>query len=99
MICLYGMGESVGLVHCGQEPSPFLPVPGDGMIQRDFSEETTNAVDKEVRTLLDGAYAESKQILLQHRDQLNLVAGELLEHETLDTQTFKNLIEKPTVAA
>jgi len=99
MICLYGMGESLGLVHCAQEPNPFLPVLGGGMIQRDFSEETANAVDKEVRTLLDGAYAESKQILLQHRDQLNLVAGELLEHETLDTQSFKNLIEKPTVAA
>lgn len=98
MICLYGMGESVGLVHCGQEPSPFLPFPGDGMIQRDFSEETANAVDKEVRTLLDGAYAASKQILLQHRDQLNLVASELLEHETLDTQTFKKTIEKPTAA-
>lgn len=99
MICLYGMGKSVGLVHCGQEPSPFLPVSNDGMIQRDFSEETANAFDKEVRALLDGAYAESQQILLRHRDQLNLVAGELLEHETLDAQTFKNLIERPTVAA
>ncbi len=99
MICLYGMGESVGLVHCGQEPNPFLPIPGDGMIQRDCSEETANAIDKEVRKLLDGAYAESKQILRQHRDQLDLVAGELLKHETLDAQTFKDLIKQPAVAA
>jgi cell division protease FtsH len=99
MICLYGMSESVGLVHCGQEPNPFLPVPGDGMMQRDCSEETANAIDKEVRKILEGAYAESKQILEQHRDQLDLVAGELLKHETLDAQTFKNLIQPLPVVA
>jgi cell division protease FtsH len=98
MVCLYGMGESVGLVHCGQEPNPFLAVLGDGAIQRDCSEETANAIDQEVRKLLDGAYAESKQILLEHRDQLDLVAGELLKHETLDAQTFKNLIKQPVAA-
>jgi cell division protease FtsH len=99
MICLYGMGESVGLAHCGQEPNPFLPIPADGMMQRDCSEATANAIDKEVRKILDGAYAESKQILQQHRDQLDLVAGELLKHETLDAQTFKDLIKPSSVAA
>lgn len=99
MICLYGMGESVGLVHCGQEPNPFLPISGDGVMQRDCSEETANAIDKETRRILDGAYAEAKQILLQHRDQLDLVAGELLKHETLDAQTFRELIKQSLVAA
>jgi cell division protease FtsH len=98
MVCIYGMGKSVGLVHCGQQPNPFLPIPGDGTMQRDCSEETAHAIDEEVRKLLDGAYAESKQILQQHRDQLDLVAGELLKRETLDAQTFKNLINQPTAA-
>ena len=98
MVCIYGMGKSVGLVHCGQQTNPFLPVPGDGMMQRDCSEETAYAIDEEVRRILDGAYAESKQILQQHRDQLDLVAGELLKRETLDAQTFKNLISQPTAA-
>lgn len=99
MVCIYGMGKSVGLVHCGQQPNPFLPVPGDGMMQRDCTEETGHAIDEEVGKILDGAYAESKQILQQHRDQLDLVAGELLQHETLDAQTFKNLINQPALAA
>jgi len=98
MVCIYGMGKSVGLVHCGQQPNPFLPVAGDGMMQRDCSEETAHAIDEEVRKILDGAYAESKQILQQHRDQLDLVAGELLKRETLDAQTFRNLINQPTAA-
>jgi len=99
MICLDGMGDSVGLVHCGQQPKPFLPVPGDGLMQRYCSEETDYAIDKEVRKILDGAYAESKQILQQHRDQLDLVAGELLKRETLDAQTLKHLMKQSPVAA
>ena len=46
-----------------------------------------------------GAYAESKQILQQHRDQLDLVAGELLKRETLDAQTFKDLMKQSPIAA
>ena len=98
MVCIYGMGESVGLVHCGQQQNPFLPVPVDGMMQRDCSEETAHAIDEEVRKILDSAYAESKQILQQHRSQLDLVAGELLKRETLDAQTFKDLIKQPVTA-
>lgn len=95
MVCIYGMGKSVGLVHYGHQSNPFLPVPGDGMMQRDWSEETAQAIDEEVRKILDGAYAESKNILQQHRDQLDIVAGELLKRESLDEQTFRNLIHQP----
>ena len=98
MVCLYGMGESVGLVHCGEQRNPFLPVSGDDLMQRDCSEETARLIDEEVRRILDGAYAESKQILRQHRAQLDLVAGELLQRETLDARTFHNLINQPTAA-
>jgi cell division protease FtsH len=98
MVCIYGMGKSVGLVHCGQQANPFLPVPADGMMQRDCSEETAHAIDEEVRKMLDTIYAESKQILKEHRNQLDLVAGELLKRETLDAQAFKNLINQPTAA-
>jgi cell division protease FtsH len=95
MVCLYGMGKSVGLLHCGQPRNPFLPFSDDGLIQRDCSEQTARAIDEEVRAILDAAYADSKQILQQHRDQLDLVARELLKRETLDAQVFKELIKQP----
>jgi cell division protease FtsH len=95
MICMYGMGESVGLVHCGQRPNSFLPGTVDGLVQRDCSEETAREIDKEVKKILESAYHDSKQILEQHRAQIDLVAGELLKRETLDAQTFKDLIGRP----
>jgi len=92
---MYGMSDSFGLVHCAQHMNSFLGVPGDSTLQRDCSEQTAREIDEEVKKILDAAYAESKRVLQQHRSQLDLVASvasELLQRETPDAQTFKNLI-------
>jgi ATP-dependent Zn protease len=49
-------------------------------------------IDDEVKGILDHAYVEAKEILEQHRDQLELVTSELLKNETLDGQMFHRLI-------
>jgi len=38
------------------------------------------------------AYAEAKALLREHRRQLDLIAGELLERETLDEAAFKAIL-------
>ena len=96
MVCMYGMSESIGLVHCAQHLDPFLGGPADGSLQRDCSEQTAREIDEEVKKILDAAYAESKQILIQYRTQLDLVANKLLESETMDAATFQNLINQPS---
>jgi len=95
MVCMYGMSKMIGLVHCGQHANGFLAEMGGGMMQRDCSEQTAREVDEEVKGILDSAYAEAKEILKQHRDKLDLVAGELLKSETMDAQTFKALLGEP----
>jgi cell division protease FtsH len=92
MVCMYGMGKSVGLLHCAQHMNPFLAATGDGALQRDCSEQTARDIDEEVKSILDSAYGEAKQILQEHRCTLDSVANELLKRETLDARTFKNLI-------
>src|SRR5947208_2151074 len=49
MVCLFGMGEKVGLARCAQrQTSPFLMGPGpDGSFQRDCSEKTAEEIDQE----------------------------------------------------
>jgi cell division protease FtsH len=98
MVCMFGMSATVGLAHCGQRQNPVF-IPGvDGSFQRDCSEQTAREIDEEVRKLLDQAYSEAKDILTTHRNQLDLVAGELLKAETLDGQTFGKLIGKDVIA-
>ncbi len=91
MICMYGMSEAIGLVHCAERRGYFVPG-DDGNLQRDCSEDTARRIDAEVKVLLDSAYAEAEKILHTHRDQLDLVAGELLERESVDSTTFYRLI-------
>jgi cell division protease FtsH len=98
MVCIYGMSPSVGLVHIGHRQHPFLSGGMDGELQRDFSEHTARDVDAEVKKLLDDAYHQAKQILTDHRDQLESVSQELLEHENIDRQTFNRLIGRSAAA-
>jgi cell division protease FtsH len=94
MVCMFGMSDRVGLVHCGQRQNPFFLTggPPEGPIQRDCSEETARQIDEEVKKILDQAYADAKQILTEHRDQLERVAAELLKKESLDAQAFNALL-------
>ncbi len=97
MVCIYGMSDAIGLVHCAERQGLF--VGRDGAMQRDCSEATASKVDEEVKRLLDTCYAEAKKILVSHRDQLDLVAGELLRNETIDSTTFERLIGRPPADA
>lgn len=104
MVCLFGMSGQVGLARVAQrQPGMFLPGQ-DGNFQRDCSERTAEQIDEEVKRILDRAYAEAKEILALHRDQMDLLAAELLKSETLDGTRFRELIgqspesdEKPAV--
>lgn len=48
MVCLYGMSETVGLVHCGLPRGRFLPTV-DGRMERDCSPQTSREIDEEVK--------------------------------------------------
>ena len=95
MVCVFGMSEKIGLAHTAQRQGPMY-IPGNGSFHRDCSEETAREIDEEVKKILDRAYAEAKEILILHRDQLELVTSELLKRETLDGQAFNQLIGKET---
>ena len=94
MVAMYGMSSVIGLVHCAQGQPPMAAGLPGGYLQRDCSEETAREIDQEVKKLLDQAYGEAKATLGEHRRQLDRVAGELLQRETLDGNTFNRLLKQ-----
>lgn len=92
MVAMFGMGESVGLMHCGQRTNPFGPLAADEVMQRDCSEQTAREIEQEVRQILDKGYTEAKSLLTEHRNELEHVAAVLLEKETLDAANLRELI-------
>lgn len=82
MVTEYGMSAKLGAVRYGTEHGdPFL---GRTMgNQADYSHEVARDIDDEVRKLIEAAHTEAWAILTEYRDVLDLLAGELLEKETL----------------
>jgi cell division protease FtsH len=60
---------------------------------RDYSETTAQAIDAEVKSLIDEAYARATKLLTEKRAQLDIIAKALLEWETLDGSQIRDLIE------
>jgi cell division protease FtsH len=76
------MSAKLGAVRYGTEHGdPFL---GRTMgTQADYSHEVARDIDDEVRKLIEAAHTEAWEILTEYRDVLDVLAGELLEKETL----------------
>ena len=59
---------------------------------RQLSEETKRELDKEMQRLINQCYAEAKELLLQKRKELDLLAKELCKRETLDAKEVYEIL-------
>ncbi len=67
---------------------------------REYSETTAREIDEEVTKILTSAYQRAATTLSEHEDELDRVAGELLEKEVLDGEEVQALVgEESTVKA
>jgi cell division protease FtsH len=90
MVCQFGMSSLGPLTYGKQEEQIFL---GREIAQhRDYSEQTAEAIDSEVRKFIMGGYERAKGILSENRDALIRIAEALLERESLDASEIKLLI-------
>ena len=99
MVTRYGMSE-LGTIRFGTEhdrDSIFLG--RDFSSTQDYSEKTAALIDEEVKKIIDQAYAKAKEILSEHRDQLDLISEYLVKFETMDGDDFKSVMEGEDVNA
>ncbi len=91
MVCEFGMSDRLGMVRLGKRHSnPFLG--RDLMEDRDYSEDVARAIDEEVRAFIDGCYGRARDILTEHREKMDMIAGILIEVETLSREEFIALL-------
>ena len=94
MVMRYGMSDKLGSVtfESGHD-EVFI---GRSMAQaKSYSEEVAALIDEEVRALIDGAYARCEDILTRCRRELEITARYLLDHETMDAETFAKVFDAP----
>ena len=91
MVTEYGMSEKLGTVQYEGNHQVF--VGRDYGQTKAYSEDIAYQIDSEVRRMMSEAHVRARQIIEEHREQLNLIAAKLLELETLDEKTIRSLFE------
>jgi cell division protease FtsH len=83
MVMHWGMSEKLGNVLYGDNPE-YVFLGRDMMRTKDYSEQTAQEIDTEVKRIIDEANNTAKELINSNRDKLGIIANALLEHETLD---------------
>ncbi|MBU3112358.1 ATP-dependent zinc metalloprotease FtsH [Clostridium lacusfryxellense] len=93
MIMDYGMSDTLGPIAFGSgSDEVFL---GRDMGKgKNFSEETLNKIDIEIKKLIDIAYNKALTLLTENRSKLNAVAEELLIREKLEGVEFQEIFAR-----
>src|SRR5438105_15652062 len=92
MVTRFGMSDRLGHLTYGAPHNaqflrfPFIPE------ERNYSERTSEAIDDEVRRISDRLYLRAKTILTSRRTELERIAVELIQKETLDRPQIEMLL-------
>ncbi|QGG96502.1 ATP-dependent zinc metalloprotease FtsH [Actinomarinicola tropica] len=90
MVEQYGMSEVLGPRRIGDTQRE-VQLGRDGGHPAEHSDELAALINAEVRRLIDEAHAEARGILMRHRDTLDHLADQLVEHETLDDVALREV--------
>ena len=95
MVTQFGMSDEMGpLSYNENEQEVFL---GHSVTQtKHVSEETANAIDREVRRIVDEGYKRAQDILSANVDQLHRLAEALLEYEALNGDEINSILRGET---
>jgi cell division protease FtsH len=92
MVTRYGMSKKMGpMVYAENEGEVFL---GRSVTNtKNISEATMQAVDAEVRRIIDEQYAIAYKILDDNRDKMHTMSKALLDWETIDADQVKEIMD------
>jgi cell division protease FtsH len=91
MVTQFGMSEILGpLAYGNNEDEVFL---GHSVARtQNLSEETQKIVDSEIHKLVDQGHKTATEIVIEFKDQLEIIAEGLLEYETLSGDEILDLL-------
>ncbi len=92
MVCEWGMSEKLGMIeYGGHEDQVFLG--RDINRSRDYSEQTAQEIDKEVRKIVDEQFERAKEIIHANQEKIQLIVDALMEFETLEGSQVRDILE------
>jgi cell division protease FtsH len=93
MVCEWGMSEKLGPLAYGKKEESIFLGRDYGQRTQDYSEQTAQEIDQEVRAIVQRQYVRVKHLLTDGRDKLQSLADALIERETLDSEEIAAVLE------
>ena len=91
MVCRFGMSDTIGPVNYGHKQSQVF-LGRDISEHRNYSENTSQAIDAEVRRILTESYERARNILQDHRQDLDKLTDLLMEKELVEAAELDELL-------
>ncbi len=91
MVIKYGMSEKLGPINFGSGSTEVFIGRDMGQV-KDYSNETANMIDEEVRDIITTAYKRAESILNAHMDKLHEVAAYLMKNEKMSGEVFDQVM-------
>jgi len=91
MVTEFGMSEKMGPVTYGDKDE-LVFLGKELSTEKNYSGETANLIDQEVKKFISGAFKMAKNILTQKLQILHKIAKELINKETLEQDEFYGLL-------
>ena len=85
MVTKWGMSTKIGYLYFEED---------EQKLHKPFSEETARNIDSEVRRIVDEAYKQCKELLVEKKKEIGLVAEELLSKEVLGRDDLIRILGK-----
>jgi cell division protease FtsH len=92
MVCEWGMSDDLGTVSYDERTESGQYLGMAGYHEKNYSDETAQQIDLEVRKLIDDAHKKALTLLEENRDKVQLMADMLMEFETLDATDVKEIM-------
>src|SRR6185295_148695 len=91
MVTRYGMSDELGPMVYGENDAEIF-LGRSVTTQKNVSESTMQKVDEEIRKIIDQQYAVARRLLEDNRDKVEVMAGALLELETIDADQIDDIM-------
>lgn len=91
MITDYGMSNKFHNVALMKQGNPFLGNDGQPSMGKDYSEDTQTYIDQEIARMVAERYDRVVKLLKTKGEELESIAGKLLEKETVEAEEFMSL--------
>ncbi|MBH8598781.1 MULTISPECIES: ATP-dependent zinc metalloprotease FtsH [unclassified Thermoactinomyces] len=92
MITEYGMSDKLATMIFGRSQGQVF-LGRDLGHEQNYSDKVAYEIDMEMQEMIRKCYNRAKNLIIEHRDKLELLAQTLLVRETLDEEQIKQLLE------